>query len=170
MKKNLMTLQHFITGYYCPNGTKVSTQFPCPQGTFNNGTGLATDTDCYPCLGVVTTAPEAPFYPYLPCSAGFYCRTGAQTAAPMQGSDAYECPVGHYCPEQTIEPIHCPSGTYSNTVRLMNVTDCTPCTKGERVLLVKVCTKDEIILACNHVSNGRELTENIEVFSRENWL
>ena len=27
-----------ISGYYCPNGTETSSQYPCPPGTFNNRT------------------------------------------------------------------------------------------------------------------------------------
>jgi len=68
--------------------------------------------------------------PTLPCSEGFYCRSGSMTAGPTQDINANECPVGHYCPEQTIEPVPCPRGTFSNNVRLRNETDCTPCTKG----------------------------------------
>ena len=40
-----------LSGHYCPNGTRYSTEFPCPPGTFNNITGLVTDTDCFACLG-----------------------------------------------------------------------------------------------------------------------
>lgn len=119
-----------LLGHYCLNGTKVSTEYPCPSGTYNNDTGLRAEAECFPCLGGYY-CPAATVNPYLPCGAGYYCRTGAKTAAPMQNTDAYECPVGHYCPEQSTEPTNCPSGTYSNTTRLMNVTDCTPCTKGK---------------------------------------
>lgn len=118
-----------LSGHYCLNGTKVSTEFPCPSGTYNNDTGLRAESECFPCLGGYY-CPSATINPYLPCGAGYYCRTGAKTAAPMQNSDAYECPVGHYCPEQSTEPTKCPAGTYSNTTRLMNTTDCTPCTMG----------------------------------------
>lgn len=118
-----------FSGHYCLNGTKVSTEFPCPSGTYNNDTGLRAESECFPCLGGYY-CPSATINPYLPCGAGYYCRTGAKTAAPMQNSDAYECPVGHYCPEQSTEPTKCPAGTYSNTTRLMNTTDCTPCTMG----------------------------------------
>ena len=68
--------------------------------------------------------------PVLECSAGYYCRSGAETATPMEDSDAYECPRGYYCPIGTVEPIHCPEGTYSNNTRLRNETDCSPCTEG----------------------------------------
>ena len=45
----------FLTGHYCLNGTRVSVEYPCPAGTFNNITGLAADTDCFDCLGTVNT-------------------------------------------------------------------------------------------------------------------
>jgi hypothetical protein len=43
-----------FSGHYCPNGTKVSNQYPCPAGTFNNGTGLRWDTECSACQGLFT--------------------------------------------------------------------------------------------------------------------
>jgi len=45
-------IHDFFSGHYCPNGTKVSNQYPCPAGTFNNGTGLRWDTECSACLGL----------------------------------------------------------------------------------------------------------------------
>jgi hypothetical protein len=42
-----------FSGHYCPNGTKVSNQYPCPAGTFNNGTGLRWDTECSACQGLL---------------------------------------------------------------------------------------------------------------------
>ena len=68
--------------------------------------------------------------PALPCSAGYYCRQGAISAAPLQDSNANECPVGFYCPEQSTEPVACPVGTFSNTLRLHAEGDCTDCTPG----------------------------------------
>ncbi|RUS80256.1 hypothetical protein EGW08_011985, partial [Elysia chlorotica] len=116
-------------GHYCPNGTRYSTEFPCPAGSFNNITGLEADTDCFACLGGYY-CPGGTTYPSLPCSAGYFCRTGAQTAAPSQGLGADICPVGYYCPEMTTEPIACPVGTFSNSTGLRNETDCIACTQG----------------------------------------
>ena len=36
-------------GYYCPEGTKFSTQFGCPNGTYNDQEGLTTEDDCQYC-------------------------------------------------------------------------------------------------------------------------
>lgn len=52
----------------------------------------------------------------------------------MQGAEAHECPVGHYCPEGTVEPYGCPVGTFSNQVRLTNDTECTQCTQGKFII------------------------------------
>ncbi|XP_023933458.1 uncharacterized protein LOC106181652, partial [Lingula anatina] len=116
-------------GHYCPNATQSSTENPCPIGTFNNGTGLGADTECSPCSGGYY-CPSGTVLPTMPCSPGYYCRQGAQMAAPNQVTNADICPAGHYCPEQTTEPISCPVGTFSNDTGNMNVTDCAPCTRG----------------------------------------
>jgi hypothetical protein len=69
--------------------------------------------------------------PSLLCSAGYYCMESAQTSTPIQDSNANICPVGHYCPEGTDEPIKCPVSTFSNNTQLRIVGDCTPCTAGK---------------------------------------
>ena len=81
------------------------------------------------CPGSAVVSPD------LPCSAGYFCKQGAKTATPVQGQYADPCPVGHYCPEQNAEPIQCPVGTFSNNIKLRNVTDCLQCTRGECCLV-----------------------------------
>jgi hypothetical protein len=29
------------TGFYCPSGTRIATEFGCPNGTYNDVTGLS---------------------------------------------------------------------------------------------------------------------------------
>ena len=36
-------------GYFCPEGTEFATEFPCPNGTYANETGLAASTECTLC-------------------------------------------------------------------------------------------------------------------------
>ena len=48
-------------GHYCPAGTYVSTQFPCPTGTFYNLTMATALEDC------------------IYCTAGSYCATPGLT-------------------------------------------------------------------------------------------
>lgn len=56
--------------------------------------------------------------PNLYCAAGYFCRHNATSATPDQGDDANICPVGHYCPEGTGEPVNCPLGTFGNDTGL----------------------------------------------------
>ena len=57
--------------------------------------------------------------PNLYCAAGYFCRRNATSATPDQGDDANICPVGHYCPEGTGEPMNCPVGTFGNDTGLL---------------------------------------------------
>ena len=56
------------------------------------------------------------------------------TGTPNQGTDADECPAGHYCPIQTTEPVKCPKGTYSNMTKLIAESECVNCTAGNVLL------------------------------------
>lgn len=38
-------------GHYCPPGTRVAHQHPCPEGTYSHQPGLANPRDCRPCPG-----------------------------------------------------------------------------------------------------------------------
>lgn len=40
-----------LPGYYCLSGTETAKQFPCPNGTFSNQTGLSSYKECTPCPG-----------------------------------------------------------------------------------------------------------------------
>ena len=66
------------------------------------------------------------------CSAGYYCRQGADTPTPGVGArgDAGPCPAGSYCPQKTGEPQKCPIGHYSNMTHLKNSSDCELCQYG----------------------------------------
>lgn len=105
-------------GYYCPAGTTFSTEFPCPQGTYNPKTGSISASDC------------------ITCPAGYYCD---------QGTNHYgltPCPVNYYCPDGThsrtsnlhsgiYRPRRCPRGTYYPATAAKNLTDCQNCPQGQ---------------------------------------
>jgi len=59
------------------------------------------------------------------CPNGYYCVQNTTTPA--------VCPAGSYCPVATefASQFLCPSGTFSNTVGLQNVSSCTLCTAGK---------------------------------------
>ena len=70
------------------------------------------------------------YLPTLQTGFSYYCRQSADSGTPDQGYDADECPAGFYCPEGTEEPHKCPTGTYSDNVRLEDVSQCLNCTPG----------------------------------------
>lgn len=94
------------TGYYCPAGTRSTTQaIPCPKGTYRGDTMGMDVEDC----GL--------------CPAGYYCET-AGTTTPLI------CPTGKFCPEATSRPSDCPLGTYNPTTGIKESRECTLCDAG----------------------------------------
>ena len=65
-------------GHYCPNGTRFAEEFPCENGTFNNLTGRASQSECTPCLPRYYCGEPGLTYPQTLCSSGFFCRRGNQ--------------------------------------------------------------------------------------------
>lgn len=92
-------------GFYCPVGS--SEPHPCPTGLVSSSSRAAAPTDC------------------LPCPAGKYCIYNASSRR-----TAFDCTVGHYCPEGTITPLECPIGTFRPTTGAANVSDCHTCSGG----------------------------------------
>ena len=133
-------------GYYCPNGTMYSTQFPCPIGTYSNKTGLQSVVDCLPCSGGFYCPLLASRMPFGPCLSGYYCHEGAMSSIPEEGPDANICPPGSYCPEQSTTPLPCPIGTFSNVSGLQAQAECTNCTAGYACLVVGLTEPD---VQCN---------------------
>ncbi|XP_050777455.1 signal peptide, CUB and EGF-like domain-containing protein 3 [Gopherus flavomarginatus] len=60
-------------GYYCLSGTKAAKQYPCPEGTFSNQTGLSNSKDCRPCPGGKFCADAGLLTPSGPCLPRYYC-------------------------------------------------------------------------------------------------
>ncbi|XP_013386151.1 signal peptide, CUB and EGF-like domain-containing protein 3, partial [Lingula anatina] len=117
-------------GYYCVNGTAWSTQYPCPLGTYSQNPNLEAADQCLSCdpgrycgtLGRNETEGE--------CSEGFWCKSGAISPTPTDGSKGMICPRGHYCPRGTPFPVPCPLGYWSNTTGQSTPETCQPCPGG----------------------------------------
>ncbi|KAK3531186.1 hypothetical protein QTP70_015142, partial [Hemibagrus guttatus] len=63
-----------FAGHYCPIGTMFPTQHKCPAGTWNERSGLESESEC------------------RPCPRGWYCLAGV-------GVPSGRCSSGYYCPE-----------------------------------------------------------------------
>ena len=92
--------------------------------------GLTAEGECTPCVGGMACDVQGMETPIRPCSAGYFCRVGANSTTPELGADANICPPGSYCPEMTAEPIECPEGSYSPSQGLQMVEECLNCTRG----------------------------------------
>ena len=97
-------------GYYCETENANKFQYPCPAGS-------------YCILGVSQLCDEGTYQPNLiqssckNCDSGYYCENKGMTAQEI-------CPVGFYCAGQTITPVACPEGTFSNIQGLTSENDC----------------------------------------------
>ncbi|GAB9469615.1 hypothetical protein Gpo141_00006888 [Globisporangium polare] len=125
-------------GAYCPLGS--ATPMLCPPGTFNNFTGLETETQCVSCPAGFYCETPGLFLPTGSCYAGYFCTGGSSVATqnatpagfysltgataptpcplglfnlyPMQ-NQCVDCPAGFYCGSPaTIQPVMCPKGSY----------------------------------------------------------
>ena len=125
-------------GHYCLSGTHTPTQ--CPIGTYmphtlssGNVTHNGVDFYCLLCTPGESCTQEGLTAPDGTCDAGYFCKLGAYSSTPVCADDYCidmygECPVGHYCPVNTITPLQCPDGSYRDSVGA--TTACDPCPAG----------------------------------------
>jgi len=66
----------------------------------------------------------------LKCAAGFYCKGGATTPTPTDGTTGDICSAGHYCEEGSSEQTPCPIGTFLGSTGGQSLSDCLECTAG----------------------------------------
>ena len=118
-------------GYYCPNGTKFATEFPCPAGTFSNETLLTREGQCTPCLAGYYCETSALLFPTGPCAPSFYCTGRTVVSMPTDGVTGDVCPVGHYCPEGSPQPVPCPAGTFSGRTAAFELAQCDACVASQ---------------------------------------
>ena len=110
-------------GHFCLSGTTSAAA--CPSGFYLPETGASLLSDCLPCpagsfcLGTGLSEPTGL------CDAGYFCDgdlDGPGTSSPTPAGG--ECPLGHFCPQGTTEPIPCPPGTFANETALGTCLDC----------------------------------------------
>ncbi|KAL2295829.1 hypothetical protein Nmel_017353 [Mimus melanotis] len=78
------------------------------QGSFLPHPGGHSAQDCQPCSPGWFCSQHALSSPQGVCKEGWFCPAGSVSD---QHSD-YLCPVGHYCPPGSPEPVPCPPGEY----------------------------------------------------------
>ncbi len=149
------TPQPCESGHFCPTGTRFSTQYPCPVGTYNNRTRLSASSECAACLPGFVCSTVGIVEPSERCGAGHYCAGGCSTATPIGGdcggfcaegfvcfggasvptpSDGNAttavtgrpCGVGTYCPPGSVAEVGCPPGTYNPATRQGTCFSCPP--------------------------------------------
>ncbi|KAL8271281.1 hypothetical protein Esti_004796 [Eimeria stiedai] len=98
-------------GQYCPPGAERQ---GCRKGTFNPLTGMQSAASCLSCSSGWACTEEGLSAPNTKCAGGHYCTSGATTAAPEEewSEGGSFCTAGFICPEGSISPIPCPSGSY----------------------------------------------------------
>ncbi|XP_041098352.1 SCO-spondin [Polyodon spathula] len=117
-------------GHYCPPGTKLGTEPPCPAGTFNNRTGLSDVSECVSCPAGEYCSSAGLSQPTGPCITGFLCFLGAFSPHPLGDSTGRICTPGFYCPQGTTRMLPCPAGTFSTLEGAGSQADCRLCPPG----------------------------------------
>ncbi|KAM8989363.1 uncharacterized protein PRD47_016786 [Ara ararauna] len=117
-------------GYYCLPGTKAANQYPCPEGTYSNQTGLENPRKCKPCPGGMFCASAGLSSPSGPCLPGYYCTSEARVPNPVHDEAGSLCPAGHYCPPGSSKPEPCPAGTFLPQAGMVYGNACMPCPAG----------------------------------------
>ena len=87
-------------------GTATPTN--CPQGTFNNNTGLKAQNECKQCAPGMYCLSDGLTYPTGECDERYFCGLGARYAKPLDTLTGGNCTKGHYCPVGTYKPVPCP--------------------------------------------------------------
>lgn len=106
-------------GKYCAARTALSAAISCPTGTYRPTTGGRSLLDCYSCpSGYACPSTAMTDYSSNPCSAGYYCYTGATSQTPSLSSEGGACPIGFFCPSGSSTPTPCAPGKYCSTTLL----------------------------------------------------
>ncbi|KAI8480901.1 hypothetical protein Bbelb_413740, partial [Branchiostoma belcheri] len=93
-------------GHYCPEGSTAPRK--CDGGWYCQGYELSTPT--------------------AECAAGYYCPVGVGVTVPDPAE--FPCTPGHYCEQGSPVQTACPNGTFSNTSKNTQLSNCLLCTPG----------------------------------------
>lgn len=133
-------------GFFCPSGTRLLDEFPCPAGTYNPNTGAITNNQCLQCLAGYYCDEGSTAIDYVNniCPAGYYCPNGTThdrafpcpegSYNPNTGASdstaCLPCPAGSYCRVGATAASQCPEGTWSVNISATSASTCIPCPEG----------------------------------------
>ena len=128
-------------GYFCPEGSIQSNQYPCGNYSFYCPEGSSTrQVVSLGYYSIPDDINESIRSNQIPCPPGSYCIAGRKYPCPIgrYGSESFlsssncssDCPKGSYCPLGSIQPILCPAGRYGSSMNLSNVLCSGECAKG----------------------------------------
>ena len=131
-------------GYYCPEGSDNAKAISCGSNAFYCPLGspepIPATPGYYTIGGAIETRSaqticEPGFYCYkgtkYPCEAGYYNNiSGLEGDSHVGFHCSGVCPLGHYCPEGTSDPIPCPAGRYGEVLGLKDSTCSGACGRG----------------------------------------
>ena len=86
-----------VSGYYCPNGTTHSYEYPCPPGTYNGHESAESLAECLSCPKGKYCEGYGNSNYTAECDAGWYCTGGADSSNTT--THGGECQPGYYCPQ-----------------------------------------------------------------------
>ncbi len=132
---NIVTI---FSGNFCPLNTGFGTQYPCPNGTFNNVTNAQDDSYCQLCTPGWYCPWAGMAEPAGQCASGYYCTLGSWSDKPAvlgnESDSGCHCPgmstggmclAGTYCPPGSHQPIECDPGSFCQSDELDSVSgDC----------------------------------------------
>ena len=111
------------SGHYCPEGTTHHDSYPCPPGTYNNGSKQSNLSGCQPCDPGMYCPTSGASEPYEHCDAGWYCTGGAWSPQPphignitgdtctcLNFTTGGQCQPGEFCPKGSSKPTPCTAG------------------------------------------------------------
>lgn len=107
-------------GFYCEEGTTNGTM--CPEGTLRPYHGAKSRNDCLPCTGGKYCFEPGILSATDLCRAGYYCPAEEDIRYPDPSN--FQCPIGHFCPHGTANPLSCPPGTYQSRKQQVSCDNC----------------------------------------------
>ena len=140
-------------GFYCPQRSSLD-YIACPVGTIGPMKGLADEMQCVVCPPGYFCNATGLSTPSGPCTAGYYCSSGAIDPRPQATGENGPCPSGFYCPSMSSTPTPCPVGTYSSSMFNTEELDCVECDSGHFCDSAGLTTVSGLCAAGYYCTNG----------------